>query len=165
MTTNGVLVNDTTVQMVKKYCGGIAVTMHPHLEHAWKPAIELFLKHKVRTNVHIIISDEKSVEFLNKWYPVYNGRIDYFVLLPYMNVGFAAKRPKTIAEQAIAGFLDKNFKNSNIAMGANFYKFLCDNRKWNVSLYPPEILSKYLVMDDKMGLYNNSFEMRPVTWS
>jgi hypothetical protein len=162
MTTNGVLVNEETVDMVKMHCGGIAVTMHPHLQKHWEPAIELFIKHKVRTNVHIIVSDEKSVEFMKKWYPVYNGRIDYFVLLPYMNVGYAAKRPKTMAEQSIAAFLDENFQNANIAMGANFYKFLCDNRKWNVSLYPPEILSKYLVMDEKMGLYNNSFEMKPV---
>ena len=78
-----------------------------------------------------------------------------------MNVGFAAANPKTVAYDKVEEWLDQVNGFANIAFGANFYKFLNRLKKWDVSLYPPEILSKYLVMDDDMRLYTNSFEMKP----
>ena len=162
-TTNGVLFNDAAVELTKKYCGGIAITMHPHLEKDWRRAIELALKNKIRTNIHFIVSDSSSVEKLKELYAEYNGRVDYFVLLPHMNVGFATKNPKTIDYAGLEAWLDQIHSFANVAFGANFYEFLKPLKKWDVSLYPPEILSKYLVCDDRMGLYNNSFEMKPVT--
>lgn len=161
-TTNGVLFNDDAVALTKKYCGGVAITMHPHLEADWRRAIELAVANKLRTNIHYIVSDTESVEQLKKLYTEYNGRVDYFVLLPHMNVGFAEKKPKTIDYANLETWLDKIHSFANIAFGANFYKFLQPLKKWDISLYPPEILSKYLVCDERMGLYNNSFEMKPV---
>ena len=114
-------------------------------------------------HIHFIVSDIQSVELLKMLYEEYNGRVDYFVLLPYMNVGFASKQPKSIAYQQLESWLDEIHEYGNIAFGANFYNFLTPLKKWDVSLYPPEILSKYLVCDDKMGLYNNSFDMRLTT--
>lgn len=161
-TTNGVLFNNDAVNLVKEYCGGVAITMHPHLEIHWRKAIELAISNKLKTNVHYIISDEESVITLTKLYKEYNGKIDYFVLLPHMNVGFASKNPKNIAYGKLEQWLDKVYDYANIAFGANLYEFLRQLKKWNVSLYPPEILSKYLVCDDNMNLYNNSFEMKLV---
>lgn len=162
-TTNGVLFNDAAVELTKKYCGGVAITLHPHLEEHWRKAIELAVENKLRTNIHFIVSDTESVENLKKLYAQYNGRIDYFVLLPHMNVGFAAKNPKAIDYTNLEAWLDKIHSFANIAFGANFYQFLKPLKKWDVSLYPPEILSKYLVCDDQMNLYNNSFEMKLVS--
>ena len=161
-TTNGVLFNESIIERTKKYCGGIAITMHPHLEEHWRKAIDLSILHKIKTNVHFIVSDEPSIDNLIKLYKEYNGKIEYFVLLPHMNVGFAAKNPKTIAYDKMEKFLDGVHSFANIAFGANFYKFLEPLKKWDVSLYPPEIMSKYLVLDDDMALYNNSFEMKRV---
>lgn len=161
-TTNGVLFNENAVELTKNYCGGVAITLHPHLEKYWRPAIELAINNKIRTNIHYIISDMRSIELLKELYKQYNGKIDYFVLLPHMNVGFAAKRPKTIDYGGLETWLDDIHEYGNIAFGANFYNFLTPLKKWDVSLYPPEILSKYLVCDDEMGLYNNSFEMKKV---
>jgi len=76
-----------------------------------------------------------------------------------MNVGFAAKNPKNIDYAYLEQWLDEVHSFANIAFGANFYKFLKPLKKWNVSLYPPEILSKYLVCDEAMRLYKSSFEM------
>ncbi len=159
-TTNGVLFNDNAVRLAKEYCGGVAITMHPHLESFWRDAIELSLNNGIKTNIHFVVSDEDSVKRLENEYTKYNGRVDYFVLLPHMNVGFAEKNPKIIAYDAMEKWLDKVNDFANIAFGANFYKFLQPLKKWDVSLYPPEILSKYLVMDDSMTIYNNSFEMK-----
>ena len=75
-----------------------------------------------------------------------------------MNVGYAEKDPKKINYKNLELWLDKA-KPTNIAFGANFYEFLNTTKKWDVSLYTPEILSKYLVLDDNMKLYKSSFEL------
>jgi hypothetical protein len=162
-TTNGVLFDAKAVDLTKKYCGGVAITLHPHLEEHWRAAIELALANNIRTNLHYIVSDTQSVAKLQQLYKEYNGRVDYFVLLPHMNVGFAAKNPKTIDYAALEVWLDEIHSFANIAFGANFYSFLTPLRKWDVSLYPPEILSKYLVCDENMRLFNSSFDVKPAT--
>lgn len=162
-TTNGVLFDDAAVKLTQQYCGGVAITMHPHLEEHWRQAIERAAAAQLKTNIHFIVSDEASVDQLIKLYDEYIDKIDYFVLLPHMNVGYATKNPKMIAYEKMEKWLDTVHNYANIAFGANFYKFLKPLKKWDVSLYPPEILSKYLVMDDSMTLMNNSFEMKPVT--
>lgn len=161
-TTNGVLFDDNAVRLAKTYCGGVAITMHPHLEEHWRKAIALATSSGIRTNVHFVVSDEESVKLLMRVFDEYKDKVEYFVLLPHMNVGFAARNPKTVAYDMLEKWLDTVSSLGNVAFGANFYKFLTRLKKWDVSLYPPEILSKYLVMNDKMLLCNNSFDMKPV---
>lgn len=158
-TTNGVLFNAQSVELTKKYCGGIAITCHPHLREHWTKAIELAVANKLRINLHIMLSDAESIEYAKAIYDQYNGKVDYFVLLPHMNVGFAARNPKTLDYELIEQWLDAVHSFGNIAFGANFYQFLKRKKKWDISLYPPEILSKYLVCNDQMPVYNNSFDM------
>lgn len=164
-TTNGMFVTEKTVEPTKRICGGAAVTLHPHLERHWRRAISILAEAKVKLNVHVIISDAASIDYTEKLYDefVETGMVDYFVLLPYMNTGHAAKNPKQIAFDRLETWLDRIYKQSRVAFGANFYNFIKKNAvKYSVSLYPPEIMSKYLVMNDKMELSNNSFEKRPV---
>jgi len=156
LTTNGVLFGEDAAKLVKKYCGGIAITMHPHLEKYWRKAIEVSLQNKIKTNVHYVVSGTQSIEKLQVLYNEYSDRVEYFVLLPYMNVGRATACPKIIDYVSLEKWLDQVHSMGKIAFGANFYKFLAPLKKWDVSLYPPEIFSKYLVCD-KMTLYNNSF--------
>lgn len=156
-TTNGVLFDDKAAELTKEYCGGVAITLHPHLEVYWKEAINTAIKHNIKTNLHFVVSDKDSIIELNEIYSTYGGLVDYFVLLPHMNVGYAEKNPKKIDYESLENWLDKT-DPKNIAFGANFYEFLNKTKKWDVSLYPPEILSKYLVLDN-MKLYNSSFEL------
>jgi len=134
-----------------------------HYILTWKSIGARQLNNKLRTNIHYVVSDTESVEKLRGLYQEYNGRIDYFVLLPHMNVGFASKNPKTIDYTSLEKWLDEIHSFANIAFGANFYKFLTPLKKWDVSLYPPEIMSKYLVCDDFMKLYKSSFELQITT--
>ena len=162
-TTNGMHLSDKVIDATKKYCGGVAITLHRHLEKFWRKGIETLIENGIKTNVHIVVSDKDSVDFLKQVYAEYNGRIDYFVLLPYMNVGFAENDPRSIDYTALEEWLDGVYQNGNIAFGSNFYEFLKTKReKYDVSIYPPEIMSKYLIMDDDMKVYNNSFECREV---
>lgn len=165
-TTNGVLVTDRAIELTKELCGGVAVTLHPHLELFWRRALTKLTQAKIRTNVHFIVSDFASIQRLKSLYQEYQGSIEYFVLLPYMNVGFASGiNAKQIDYASLEPWLDTVFGNGDIAFGANFYPFLREVKKWDVSLYEPEIMSKYLVMNDDMKLYNNSFDLREVEWN
>lgn len=163
-TTNGVLFNQNAVRLAKTYCGGIAISTHPHLQKEWEAATDLATSEGIRTNLHIIISDRASIDRLKEIYKKYSGKVEYFVLLPHQNVGFAEKNPKQIDYDYLEAWLDTIAKTGDIAFGANFYKFLKRLQKYDVSLYPPEILSKYLVCDENMGLFNNSFEMKAVKY-
>ncbi len=163
-TTNGMHLTDEVIAATLKYNSGVALTLHRHLEKFWRKGADVLVANRIKTNFHIIISDKESIDFLESIYNQYNGKIDYFVLLPYMNVGFAAKYPKQIDYSALEKFMDKISQYGNVAFGSNFWEFLKRVKKWDVSLYEPELMSKYLVMDDNMKLYNNSFEMKEVSW-
>lgn len=164
-TTNGMHMTDDVIEATKKYSGGVALTLHRHLERHWRKAIETLLEHSVRTNVHIVISDRESIDFAKEMYNQYHGRIDYFVMLPYMNVGFGANDPQQIDFDYFDEWLATLEDPTDIAFGSNFYHWLKKTTSVKVCLYPPEIMSKYLIMDEQMKLYNNSFEMREVEYS
>lgn len=166
-TTNGMFINDKTIEKTLKLANGVAVTLHAHLERFWRRAIERLAEAKMKLNIHLIISDEASIDYTEQLYKQYvdTGKVDYFVLLPYMNVGHAANEPKRIAYDHLERWVDKVFKDGRLAFGANFYSFIKKHRaKYDVSIYPPEIMSKYVIMDDRMGVYNNSFEKKHVNY-
>lgn len=158
-TTNGMGMTDEIYEATKKYCGGVAISTHKHLKEYWEPVVKRLNKEGIRVNLHHIISDKKSVDELSELFEKYKDIVDYIVLLPYMVVGRASK--KEIDYDALTELL-KNIDTSKIAFGANFYEYL-KNTKLNldVSLYEPEIMSKYLDMSD-MTLYNSSFNLTEV---
>jgi hypothetical protein len=174
-TTNGVLINESNIEKTLKYCGGVAVTLHPHLEKHWRKALAQLAEAKIKLNVHIIISDDASIKYTEQLYKEYvnTGLVDYFVLLPYMPVGFGANDPKQIDYNALKTWVDSVYSDGKLAFGANFYNFLVKNKeKYNVSIYSPEIFSKYVILDDKMFvddrnmiIYNNSFEKTPIKFN
>ena len=173
-TTNGVLVNEEIIEKTKERCGGVAVTLHPHLEKHWRRALKILADAKVKLNVHVIISDKKSVDFTEQLYKEYadSEMVEYFVLLPYMPFGFAKRQPKDIDYEKLERWVDVIYKEGKLAFGANFYNFLVKHSsKYKVPLYSPEIFSKYVILDDNMftdtgaTIYNNSFDKKPVSFN
>ena len=167
-TTNGMFVNDKNIALTQEIAGGVAVTLHTHLERFWRRALSRFAEAKVKLNVHVIISDKQSIDDTARLYKEYvdSGMVDYFVLLPYMPYGHAVNEPKSIDYAYFKQWLDGVYKDGKVAFGANFYNFIVKHsREFNVSLYPPEIMSKYIVMDDKMQVSNNSFEKKSVDFN
>ena len=162
-TTNGIFVNEDIVNTIKSCGGAIAVSCYDHTLKYWKRAIEVIKEQKMQFNLHCIVSDRESIDKMEKIYNEYEDNLAYLVVLPYMNVGFAAKHPKKIDWSYFENFLDKYHKSGKIAIGANGWNFLVKNaKKYSINLYSPEILSKYLHLDDKLSTYNNSFDMNPV---
>jgi MoaA/NifB/PqqE/SkfB family radical SAM enzyme len=160
-TTNGMfaadpLLRDPVLYSTQLFCGGVAVSAHEHLDGHWKWAVELFVKAKVKTNIHVIISDKKSINRFLKLFDEYQNKVNYFVLLSYQVMGRAI--PKQVESDYLFEKLKRVNNISKISYGAMFYEELKKQRWLDVSLYVPEIFSKYLDMSN-MKLYRSSFNL------
>jgi hypothetical protein len=143
------------IDATQKYCGGVAVSCHPHLEHFWHNSALTFHAHRIKLNFHIIISDKESIDYFVKIYDYWKNKVDYFVLLPYGSQGRAEKK------EIDWEYLIKNLpeKQNQIAFGANFYPYLLKGgHNIKISLYEPEIMSKFLDLKD-MKIYKSSFNL------
>lgn len=163
-TTNGMFSHEMDIININKiinatqqYCGGVAVSCHPHLEKYWMTAADLFYMNSVKLNFHIVISDRASIDRLMEIYSEWKHKVDYFVLLPYGVQGRAVK--KSIEWEYLVSCLPINHKK--FAFGANFYPNLVADagRNIKVSLYEPEIMSKFIDMAGTGSMYNSSFDM------
>jgi len=160
-TTNGMWVDQELktqkriLDKTKEYCGGVAVSCHPHLKEDWEQAAWLYSQHEIKLNFHIIISDKSSIDEFVEIYEKWKDLVDYFVLLPYGNQGRAPK--KSIDWEYLITKLPED--QSKLAFGANFYSYLMQgNHGIKVSLDKPEIMSKFLSLD-KMELHKSSFSL------
>jgi sulfatase maturation enzyme AslB (radical SAM superfamily) len=165
-TTNGMFIEedcvDKIIETTKKYCEGVAVTCHKHLEKYWRKCVDRLVNEGIFTNFHNLIGDNNSVDDFIKIYNEYFGKVKYFVVLPLLNEG----RAKNISNQNSDNytyFFEKIYeikaKKGNIndiAFGANFYPYLKDKKDLGIDTYEPEIMSKYLDLKD-MALYKSSF--------
>jgi sulfatase maturation enzyme AslB (radical SAM superfamily) len=156
-TTNGMWVASDKkyeiLQTTKFYCGGVAVSTHPHLEEYWRAATHAYLEAGIFTNLHIIIGGRKSIDDFVKIYKEYHEKVKYFVLLPLTAQGRANEA------EVDWDYFEKQVDGSpaDIAFGANFYPYLCQTPgRFKVSLYEPEIMSGYLDLED-MKVYKSSF--------
>lgn len=157
-TTNGMWADndscDDLIKATKEYCGGVAISCHPHLFDFWQKAAILYSTHNIKLNFHIIISDKESIDYFEEIYNKWKDRIDYFVLLPYGNQGRAEE--KVIDWEYLVEKLPEN--QSKIAFGANFYPYLLKGgHNIKISLYEPEIMSKFITLEGEGALYKSSF--------
>ena len=148
---------DNILKATRDFCGGVALSCHPHLSQYWKEATLLYssFAKKAILNYHIIISDKESIDYFLEIYNMYEKDISYFVLLPYISKGRAVK--KDIDWEYLIQHLPQN--TEKIAFSAGFYPYLLQGgHNIKVSLYEPEIMSKFLDLRD-MKLYNSSFDV------
>ena len=162
-TTNGMFMDDESKNYIllwtKLFCGGVAVSAHDHLDNYWRGAVDMLTKAGVNTNIHVIISDKESVDRLLKIFEEYQDKINYFVLLSYQAMGRA--KPKKVEADYLFEKLKAVKDISKISYGAMFYEELKKQTWLDVSLYEPEIFSKYLDME-KMKLYKSSFNLTEI---
>lgn len=159
-TTNGMWITNRDfskqlLESTKNFCGGVAISCHPHLAHYWSETADEYWRNNIKLNFHIIISDKISIDYFKSIYDRWNNQVDYFVLLPYGNQGRAPK--KEIDWEYLITQLPED--QSKIAFGANFYPYLLKGgHNIKLSLYEPEIMSKFLDLKD-MKLYPSSFNL------
>lgn len=158
-TTNGMFIGEHNCEEIldatKKYSMAVALSCHEHLTSFWKTAAELFFLNNVKTNFHIIISDKESIDRFLKIYKEYKGKILYFVLLPLTAKGRC--KEAIVEHEYLFEKLSQMNDIKDVAFGANFYPMLKETKyKFDLSLYEPEILSKFLDLKD-MKIYKSSF--------
>lgn len=165
-TTNGIGITSNILKATKEYCGGVAITCHPHLLPIWEESANKIFDKGIKLNFHILIGNDDDIKRFTYIYQGWKDKVEYFVLLPLTEVGRA--KNITYDKEGVANKLIKTVEELNtiqVAFGANYYPYLC-NRKTNldISLYEPEILSKYLDLKD-MKVYKSSFNLEEVkTW-
>lgn len=162
-TTNGMFIHAggscDIIKATKKYCGGVAVSCHDHLDLYWRKAAREFSRAGVRLNFHIIISDGNSSVRFREIYDDWKDIVEYFVLLPYGAQGRAEH--KYIDWEYLKSVMPED--TNQIAFGANFHPYLTkDDGVFNVSLYEPESLSKFISFIGKGAIYPSSFHLEPL---
>ena len=58
--------------------------------------------------------------------------------------------------------LEQDIDFKQIAFGAHFYDSLCNQNKLGCYLYPPESLSKNLILGEKIMVTPSSFNLTPI---
>lgn len=162
-TTNGMHLTEDVLEATRKYSGGVAVSCHPHLDKVWKKAVKTLTENNIRTNVHIIIGEPNSVNRFKQIYDEFNGIVEYFVLLPYQAVGRAQEVNTKKEFDLLFDGLPSNI--TNIAFGALFYEYILQNpdktKKLNISIYEPETMSGYMMMDENPIIRKSSYDLQP----
>ena len=163
-TTNAMHLSPEVIQATVDYCGGVAISCHPHLEKIWKNGVKTLTDAKIRTNLHIIVGEPGSTDKFWEIYNEFNGLVEYFVLLPYQSAGRAENIETTEEWTKLFDTLLLNHP-PNIAFGALFYPFILENKEkyesFDISLYEPEIMSGYLMMEDgEMQIRRSSYDLR-----
>jgi len=164
-TTNAMHLDETVLDATVKYCGGVAISCHPHLDKIWKKGVTTLTDKKIRTNLHIIVGEPGTTERFWEIYEEFKDKIEYFVLLPYQAVGRG--KPVNVEPEWTKLFdtlLDRNLHN--IAFGALFYPFILKHKdkygKFDLSLYEPETMSGYVMFEDgPMVLRKSSYDLNP----
>lgn len=168
-TTNGLFLSQMShdkaievLEATKKYCEGVAITCHDHLYEQWELAAKVFTESGIFTNLHIIINDEESVDEFLYIYRKWKGKIKYFVLLPLIADGRASDADISKDYEYLFSCIKElklEDEISDIAFGAMFHPYLHDKQFLNLSLYEPEIMSKYLDLETCL-LYKSSFDTK-----
>lgn len=164
-TTNGMHLSPEILKATEDYCGGVAVSYHPHIKTVFHEAIKKLSTIKTKLNTHIILSDQKSFDDLKELYGMYKDVIDYFVILPYQAAG-RAKEVETHETwmktfEWIASMPAS--ESSKFAFGALFYEYIKNNNiPLKMAIYEPEIFSGYRLMDDSYALLRkSSYDLTP----
>lgn len=158
-TTNAMHLSDKILQATEDYCGGVAVSYHPHIEKTFHQGIEKLSKINTILNVHIIVGEKDSLENLKKMYEKYRYLVKYFVILPYQSSGRAKK---ILTDKVFKETFDwvKTVNSKQFAFGALFYPFLQkEDTGLDISIYEPEVYSGFRVFDDSfLELKKSSYD-------
>lgn len=170
-TTNGIEIaqnsslSEEILEATNKYVGGVAVSVNEwssKTSWAWRRTVEKLDKFdNTNINIHYIIKDLDSVKQFISIYDEFKNKVLYFVLLPLMNTGRSTEKS---SQEAFDLLLKQDLDFSKIAFGAHFYESLRNQDKIKCWLYPPESLSKNLILDDVIKITPSSFS-KEVIWS
>jgi hypothetical protein len=161
-TTNGMHLTPKVVNGTVDYCGGVAISYHPHLKEIFNSSIKKlsFITRKgLKLNTHLIIGDQKSLFDAQAIYETYKDEIDYFVMLPYQVAGRATSIETDQTWKEMFIWIDSLPLNrqKQFAFGALFYEWMLQNQiPLKIDIYEPDIYSGYRIFDESYKLLRKS---------
>ena len=167
-TTNGMHLTPKVINGTVDYCGGVAISYHPHLKEIFNSAIKKlsFITEKgLKLNTHLIIGDQKSLFDAQAIYETYKDEIDYFVMLPYQVAGRATTIETDQTWMELFIWIDSLpiERQKQFAFGALFYEWMLKNQiPLNIDIYEPDIYSGYRIFDESYKvLRKSSYNLTP----
>lgn len=160
--TNGIILRDDVIEATIKYCLRVALSMHPALEKYWEPFFSTY-KSKVGIVMHVLVSDLKSVERLKELHKTYAYAVEHILVLPVCQKGEVRGVSDEVWD-SLNEYIEEQASPEAFSFGANFYSNLQKSNPFEVLIYPPEILSKYVDLP-KAKVYRSSFETAPLALS
>lgn len=161
-TTNGMHLTEEILKATEEYCGGVALSWHPHIKAIFHKAIKQLSSINTKLNVHVILGTEQSLEDLKMLYAAYADIIDYFVILPYQPVGRAEEiqNVEHVWEKTF-NFIEESTDTTKFAFGALFYDYVKKTEpNLKMSIYDPDVYSGYKLLDDNyQKTYKSSYEL------
>lgn len=162
-TTNGMHLNNENIKATMKFCGGVALSYHPHIRNVFDIAKRKLVSMKTssgfKLNSHVILGDQQSFDDLRRMYEEDFDLFDYIVVLPYQAVG----RGKQLTVESVWRHTFYWIESlpiehqSKFAFGALFYEWLLkSDTKLKMSIYEPEMFSGYRLMDDSFETIRKS---------
>lgn len=169
-TTNGMHLSPEIIRATVEYCGGVAVSYHPHIPLVFHKAVRRLSELRsdgVKLNAHVIVGGPDSLIDLKDIHHALGSRLDYLVVLPYQAAGraVAIETDRTWHElfDWIEG-LDRSARRQ-FAFGALFYDWLKQTGRADsigLDLYEPEKYSGYRLMDETYRvLRRSSYDLTP----
>lgn len=149
-TTNGMHLSEDVLRATRDYCGGVAVSLHPHLKDTWRKAVDKLLDYGVKNVVlHVIVGEPGTTDLFYRLLDEYD-KLKYVVALPYQVSGRA---PDVNTREEWLKFFDIAFKRDDrerMPIGALFYDFLMEEKIGlnEISIHEPEKYSGYRIMSD-----------------
>lgn len=159
-TTNGMHLSEEVLNATEAYCGGVALSWHPHIEKVFHAAVAKLKPLKTKLNVHIIIGTKQSLIDLKELYNQYKDVFDYFVILPYQAVGRASEMDVKFTWLEAFEWI-KTVNSKQFAFGALFYDFLkLNDVGLEMSIYNPDVYSGYILLNNNYNkIYKSSYEL------
>lgn len=158
-TTNGMHLTDEILKATEEYCGGVALSYHPHIKKIFNNAMEKLKTIDTKLNIHVIIGDNDSLEDLKTIFETHKNDVEYFVILPYQASGRAKEIDTSETWKNLFVWLDSvpSDRLRQFAFGALFYEYLLNNKpNFEINVYEPEIYSGYRLMDDSYDILRKS---------
>ncbi len=152
-TTNGMHLTKHILRATRSLCGGVAISCHPHLN--WRKAVPILRNYASSLNLHIVISDKKSVDYAYSIIQEFYDMIDYFVMLYYSPQGRGQE--KKIEWDYMVETIPYDKK---LAFGAGFTNLLNHTKNpYNIDAYG-ELFGAYIDFTEKIPtVYESSFNI------
>mgnify|MGYP004507265123 CR=1 FL=1 len=170
LTTSGYLLLPEEINLIKKYCGAVAVSYYSRLinneesNYVTGEAVEKFVKAGCITNIHFVISEETIDEAIYRLkHNIWPAGISAIIFILYKPVGLGVKYKRVKCDKRLNRFmklvLEKKY-SFNIGFDTCFTPALCNHEK-NISIQSVdscEAARFSMYIDSELMAYPCSFD-------